>query len=60
MTRGRSRGAFGVIGSPKPAKVTLLTVILYNSENTIRDARPFCRPLFWQSIVVKYTSSVLQ
>jgi len=27
---------------------------------TIRDTRPFCRPLFCHSSVVKYTSSLLQ
>jgi len=31
-------------------------MILYNSENGIRDIRPFCRPLFCHSNVVKYTS----
>ena len=25
----------------KPTKVTLFTIILYNSENDIRDVRPF-------------------
>jgi len=38
----------------------LFTMILYNSENSIRDIRPFCRPLFCHSSVVKYTSSLLQ
>ena len=32
----------------------------YNSENNIRDINPFCRPLFCNSSVVKYTSLVLQ
>ena len=44
----------------KPAKVTLLTMILYHSENGIHHIRPFCRPLFCHSNVVKYTSSLLQ
>jgi len=35
-------------------------MILYNSENNIRDVRPFCRPLFCQSSFVKYSSSLLQ
>jgi len=35
-------------------------MILYNSENSIRDIGPFCRPLFCHSSVVKHTSSVLQ
>ena len=43
----------------KPTKVTLLTMILYNSENSIRDIGPFWRPLFYQSGVLKYTSSLL-
>jgi len=30
-------------------------MILYNSENIIRDIRPFYRPLFCHSSVVKYT-----
>ena len=28
----------------KPKKVALFTTIFYNSENSIRDTRPFCRP----------------
>jgi len=36
----------------KPKKVTFFIVIFYNSENNIRDARPFCRPLFCHSCVV--------
>ena len=43
-----------------PAKATLFTIILYNSENNIRDIRPFCHQLFGHSIVVKYASSLLQ
>jgi len=41
-------------------KVTLFTMILCNSENSIRDIRPFCRPLFFHSSGVKNTSSLLQ
>ena len=44
----------------KPAKVTLFTMILHNSENNIRDIWPFCHPLFGHNIVVKYASSLLQ
>jgi len=29
-------------------------MIFYNSENNIRDRRPFCRPMFCHSSVVKY------
>jgi len=44
----------------KLAKVTFFTMILHNSKNSIRDIRPFCRPLFCHSRVVKYASSLLQ
>jgi len=44
----------------KPTKVTLFTMILYNTENSIRDIRPFCRPLFCHSSVAKHTSALLQ
>ena len=55
------RGGFtGTIAHLKPAKVTLFTMILYNSENGIRDIRPFCRPFFCHSSVVKYISFLLQ
>jgi len=30
-------------------------MILYNSENSIRDTRPFCRPLVCLSSIVKYS-----
>jgi len=32
----------------------------YSSENSIRDLRPFCRPVFCHSRVVKYTSTLLE
>jgi len=35
----------------KPAKVTLFTIILQHSEKNIRDIGPFCRPLFFQSVM---------
>jgi len=44
----------------KPKKVTLFTMILCNSENNIRDIRPFCCALFCHSSVVKYASTLLQ
>ena len=44
----------------KPRKVNLFAIILRNSENSIRDTRPFKRPLFCHNSVVKYTSSLLQ
>ena len=40
----------------KPTKVTWFTMILYNSENSIRDKRPLCRPLFCHGSVVTYIS----
>jgi len=54
------RRAIGGIEPKKTTKVTLFTMNLYNLENSILDIRPFCRPLFCHSSVVKYTSSVLQ
>ena len=51
-SQGRIQGA---IASSKPAKVILLTMILYNSENSIRDIKSFSRPLFCRSSVVKYS-----
>jgi len=32
----------------------------YNSENSIRDIRPFCHPLFCHSSFLRYTSSPLR
>jgi len=48
-------GAIGVIVPLKLEKVTLITMVLYNSENNIRNVRPFCCPLFCPSSFVKYT-----
>jgi len=59
--RGGSRGQLKVIAPLlKPTKDTLFAMILYNSENSIRDVRTFCCPLFRHSSVVKYTLSLLQ
>jgi len=44
----------------KPTKVTLFIMIFYNSEKSIHNLRPFCRPLFCHSSVVMYTSSPLR
>jgi len=44
----------------KPTKVTLFTMILYNSENSICDIRPSCRPLFCHISAVKCTSFLLE
>jgi len=49
---GETRGRL----SPPPPKIyesNFFTMILYNSENSIRDVRPFCHPLFRHSRVVK-------
>jgi len=56
--RGGSRGRS--IAPLKPTKNTFFTMILNNSENSIRDVRSFCRALFCHSSRVKYTSSLLQ
>ena len=53
-------GAIGAIAPLKLKKVTLFSMILYNSENNVRNVRPFCRPQFCHSSVVKYTSSLAQ
>ena len=45
-------GAIGAISPLKLAEVTLFTMILYNSENSIRDIRPFCRPLICHNSVM--------
>jgi len=50
LSQGRIQGAIVPI---KTTKVTLFT-ILNNSENNLRDIRPFCRPLFCHSSPVKY------
>jgi len=55
MVHGRG-GSIGGRSPLKPTKVTLFTVILYNSENSILDIRPFCRRLFCHRSVVKNTS----
>jgi len=57
--RSGSKGG-GAIAPLKPTEATSFTIILYNSENSTRDIRPFCLPSFCHSSVVKYTSSLLQ
>jgi len=39
-------GTIGAIAPLKPAKVAFFTIILYNSENNIRNIEPLCCPLF--------------
>jgi len=59
--RGGSKvGAIGSIAPPKIYESNFFTMILYKSENSIRDIKPFCRPLLCHSSFVKYTSSRLQ
>ena len=41
-------------------ELTLFTMIVYNSENSIRNTRLFCHPLFCHISVVNYTSSLLK
>ena len=41
-------------------ELTSFAMIVYNSENIIRNTRPFCHPLFYDRGAVKYTSSLLQ
>jgi len=48
----------------KPTKVTLFTIILYNSENNIRDIRPSCRLFFvttvlWRILHLSYSSEAV-
>jgi len=50
----------GAIASPKTYELTLFTMIVYNSENSIRNTRPFCHPLFCHRCLAKWTSSLLQ
>jgi len=51
--------AIGAIARLKSTKVTSFTIIFNNSENSIRDERLFCHPLYCHSSVVEYTSSHL-
>jgi len=57
---GSSRG----IAPLKPTTETLFIMILYNSENNIRDVKPFCRPLFchsnvWSILHLSYSSEAV-
>jgi len=48
-------GGDWVISPLKPTKVTVFIMILCNSQNSIRDIRPFCGKLFCHRSVVKDT-----
>jgi len=52
QSKGESRGAIEAIVPPKTYESTLFAMIVYNSENIIRYARPFCHPLFCHRSVV--------
>ena len=59
--QGRIHGGRAVRSPhPEPSKVTLFTIIFCNSEKNIRDIRSLGRPLFCQSSVVEYSSSLVQ
>jgi len=59
--RGGSRGQMGRSRPLKPKKETLFTMILYNSENSIRDKAILSSIVFSQQCCeVLYTSSLLQ
>ena len=58
-----SRKQERISGGDRPLKlrkVILFIMILYNSEGSICDIRPFCHPLFCHSSVVKSSLSALQ
>jgi len=52
-------GAIEVIASLKTYKLTLFTIVC-NSENSIRNTRLLCYPLFCHRSVVKYILSLLK
>jgi len=53
-------GVIEVVASPKTDELTLFTMTVYKSENSIRNTSLFCHPLFCHRSVVKYTSSLLK
>jgi len=59
-TGANPEGAIEAIAPPKAYELTLFTIIVYNSENSIRNTRPFCLPLFCHRSIVKYTSCLLK
>ena len=58
-TQGRIQGG-GTIAPTKTYESNFFHHDFENLENSIRDIRPFWRPLFCHSSVVKYTSCPLQ
>jgi len=59
-TGAKPGGAIEGIALPKTYELTLFTMIVCNSENSIRNAGLFCHPVFCHRSVVKYTSSLLK
>jgi len=53
-------GDWGDRSPQKNYELTSFTMIGCNSENSIRNTRLFCHPLFCHRSVVKYTSSLLK
>jgi len=53
-------GTIKAIAPPKTYELTLFTMIVHNSQNSISNIRPFCHPLFCHRSVVKCTSSLLK
>jgi len=58
-TGAKPGGAIERIPLPKTCELTLFTMIAYNSENSIRNTRLFCHPLFCHRSVVKYHLSLI-
>ena len=55
-SKGESRGSIEAIVPPNTYELTLLAMIVYNSENIIRNTMPFCHPLFCHRSVVNLLS----
>jgi len=53
VRRGVKTRAIETIATSKTYEVTLFTMIVYNTENSIRNTRLFCHPLFCHRSVVK-------
>jgi len=53
IRRDVKTGAIEAIATPKTYELALYTMIVYNSENSIGNTKPFCHPLFCHRSVVK-------
>jgi len=60
VRRSVKTGAIEGVALPKTYELTLFTTTVDNSENSIRNTRLFCHPLFCHVSVVKYASSLLK